>query len=62
MKHSSIQSELGGMISHSPTNQTSPATTPIFFYDGDFRTWKQVERRAQLNKAIATYVQTYPVR
>lgn len=26
---------------------------PVFFYDGDFRTWEQVERRALLNRAIA---------
>ena len=29
---------------------------PIFFFDGDFRTWAQVQQRAQLNKAIAMHM------
>lgn len=29
------------------------ASQPVFFYDGDFRTWEQVERRVLLNRAIA---------
>ncbi len=33
-----------------------PASQPIFFFDGEFRTWGQVERRAQLNRAIAAAV------
>ena len=28
---------------------------PIFFFDGDFRTWRQVEQRVQFNWAIAVY-------
>ncbi len=35
---------------------------PVFFFDGDFRTWAQVEHRAKLNMAIATYVAAHPVR
>ena len=26
---------------------------PVFFFDGDFRTWGQVQFRAQLNMALA---------
>ena len=26
---------------------------PVFFFDGDFRTWGQVQFRAQLNLALA---------
>ena len=33
-----------------------PGQGPMFFYDGDFRTWPQLERRARLNTAIAAYV------
>ena len=29
------------------------ANEPVYFFDGDFRTWAQVERRAQLNMAMA---------
>jgi hypothetical protein len=29
---------------------------PVFFYDGDFRTWPQLERRVLLNAAIAARV------
>ena len=30
--------------------QQSP---PVFFFDGNFRTWDQVERRVLLNRAFA---------
>ncbi|MCI0437906.1 MAG: hypothetical protein L0177_02105 [Chloroflexi bacterium] len=33
-----------------------PSSEPIFFFDGDFRTWGQVEQRARLNSAIASYI------
>ena len=33
-----------------------PANQPIFFFDGEFRTWGQVEQRAQLNRAIAAHI------
>ena len=43
----------------SPTSQTSSASQqPMFFYDGDFRTWAQVEHRAQLNQTIARMITT----
>jgi hypothetical protein len=29
---------------------------PVFFFDGDFRTWDQVARRAQINMAFAAYL------
>ena len=32
----------------------NPGPEPVFFFDGDFRTWAQVQQRAQLNRAIAT--------
>ena len=31
----------------------SRASQPVFFFDGDFRTWGQVQQRAQLNMALA---------
>ena len=34
----------------------TPVQQPVFFYDGDFRTLPQLERRAQLNTAIAAFV------
>jgi hypothetical protein len=34
----------------------TPGQQPVFFYDGDFRTLPQVERRVQLNTAIAAYL------
>ncbi|MDP6420304.1 MAG: hypothetical protein QF477_15155 [SAR202 cluster bacterium] len=30
----------------------SPDRQPIFFFDGDFRTWDEVKGRAQLNAAV----------
>ena len=33
-----------------------PGQQPVIFYDGDFRTLPQFERRVQLNTAIAAYV------
>ena len=35
-------------------------SAPVFFFDGDFRTWNQVEQRAQLNRAIATLIARNP--
>ena len=40
----------------------APGNQPIFFFDGGFKTWAEVERRAQLNWAIATLLARYPVR
>jgi hypothetical protein len=34
----------------------TPLQQPVFFYDGDFRTMPQLERRVQLNTAIAAFV------
>jgi len=36
--------------STSDRQQKSP---PVFFFDGNFRTWDQVERRVLLNRAFA---------
>ena len=33
-----------------------PEAPSVFFFDGDFRTWPQVEHRARLNGAISTYI------
>ena len=35
---------------------------PIFYFDRAFRTWAEVERRAQLNLAITTLLEGHPVR
>ena len=41
------------------TNQpSSPSQQPVFFYDGDFRTWAQDEHRAQLNQTISRMITT----
>ena len=29
---------------------------PIYFFDGDFRIWEQVERRAMLNWAVNAHM------
>ena len=53
------QHTLQGERRASPTNQTSsPGQQPVFFYDGGFRTWAQVEHRAQLNQTIARMTTT----
>jgi hypothetical protein len=36
--------------------RTNPGSEPLFYFDGDFRTWDQVQRRAQLNRAIAAHL------
>ena len=33
-----------------------PDAQAVFFFDGDFRTWPQVEHRAKLNGAISSYI------
>jgi hypothetical protein len=38
------------------------ASQPVFFFDGAFRTWPQVEQRALINQAIAAYVASVPGR
>ena len=35
------------------------ASQPIFFFDGDFRTWGQVEQRARVNQAIVVELSRY---
>ena len=35
---------------------------PIFYFDGAFRTWAQVEQRAHLKRAIATVLASHPAR
>ena len=49
------------VLSNIDLSAQRPEQQPVFFYDGDFRTWPQVERRARLNAAIAAYV-TRPLR
>ena len=38
------------------------ANQPMFFFDGEFRTWGQVEQRAQLNRAIAAHISSSQLR
>ena len=40
-----------------PLNQ---ADEPVYWFDGDFRTWEQVKQRVQLNRAIAAHISSYP--
>ena len=44
------------VVSNIDLSARRPGQQPVFFYDGDFRTWPQMERRVQLNTAIAAYV------
>ena len=44
-----------GFLSLPDTEPQRPEGQPIFFFDGDFRTWDQVIRRAEINKAIAAF-------
>ncbi len=34
----------------------SQRSQPVFFYDGEFRTWEGTLRRAQVNQGIAAYL------
>ena len=34
---------------------------PIFWFDGDFRTWPQVLQRAELNQAILLQINRQPI-
>ena len=40
----------------------NPGNQPIFFFDGEFRTWGQVEQRAQLNRAIGAHTSSSQLR
>ena len=44
------------VVSNIDRSARTPGQQPVFFYDGDFRTWPQLERRILLNTAIAAYV------
>ena len=35
------------------TRDQQQQSQPVFFFDGNFRTWEQVERRVLLNRAFA---------
>ena len=34
--------------------RAEPFAEPVFFFDGDFRTWGQVVQRARLNQALTS--------
>ncbi|MCH7801768.1 MAG: hypothetical protein IIC24_09540 [Chloroflexi bacterium] len=36
-----------------------PGMQPMFFFDGKFRTWREVQTRAGLNSAIASQIPAY---
>ena len=36
-----------------------PGMQPMFFFDGRFRTWREVQTRAGLNSAIASQIPAY---
>ncbi|MDA1189004.1 MAG: hypothetical protein O2854_04925 [Chloroflexi bacterium] len=44
----------GGGAQPEATAIALPSGEPVFFYDGEFRTMAEVQRRAALNQAIAT--------
>ena len=41
---------------------TGVGNQPIFFFQGDFRTWTQVEARAQLQMALAAQAGSFSLR
>ena len=43
-------------LSSSKRTDHGLASQQVVFFDGDFRTWRQVEQRAQLNRGIAAYI------
>ena len=43
-------------MSSSKRTDHSLASQPVVFFDGDFRTWSQVEQRVQLNRAIVAHL------
>jgi len=46
---------------NTPYPKTTPVKDqPVFFFDGEFRTWGQVEQRAKLNAAIERYISSRP--
>ena len=44
------------VVSNIDSSARRPGQQPVFFYDGDFRTLPQLQRRVQLNIAIAAHV------
>lgn len=55
MTQQTLKSDRRSGLTHQPIGISQQ---PVFFYDGDFRTWAQVEHRAQLNQAIARMTTT----
>jgi hypothetical protein len=49
-------------ISRSGGVTPNPSDQPVFFFDGEFRTWGQVEQRALLNRAIAAHISSSQLR
>ncbi len=56
---------MAGLVMRGIANQeqTQPAMAesfaePVFFFDGDFRTWGQVVQRARLNQALISCATT----
>ncbi len=47
---------------NTPYSKTAPVKgQPVFFFDGEFRTWGQVEQWAKLNAAIERYISSRPL-
>ncbi len=55
-QHTEMTDPWAGRVSQSEASALNPGRQPIFFFDGDFRTWDQVQRRAQLNRAIIAHI------
>ena len=51
--------ECGEQPSRQETVPVSGGNQPIFFFQGDFRTWAQVEARARLQMALAAPFDRY---
>ena len=43
------------LVSNMDLSNRSPEQQPVYFYDGEFRSFPQIERRVQINAAVAAY-------
>ncbi|MCH8310756.1 MAG: hypothetical protein IIB17_09735 [Chloroflexi bacterium] len=55
MTQHTLQSQRRANLTYQPPGSSQQ---PVFYYDGDFRTWTQIEHRAQLNQTIARMTAT----
>jgi len=44
------------MLTRAEPQTPAPDNQPVYFFDGDFRTWGQAKQRAQFNGAVNIYL------